>query len=266
VKILMLGAGGTGAHIAPNLYRLLYALKRPVRFIIADGDGVEENNLVRQHFCPAELGMNKARALAERYAFAFGIAPEYVPDFIEDGERLAEFLAPEELSFPGGVLDAKTKKRRYSARELVILIGAVDNNKSRGVCCEVFKAARDLIYIDSGNGESGGQVVCGIRKNGKTLRRSVGDLYPDVLAETDKFPSELSCAEASISAPQAITANVTAATVVVCILYNILARGECDVKSATFSTKSITVRSECTARRKRTARRRPAGQTRERIS
>ena len=37
VKIVMLGAGGTGAHIAPHLYRLLYALERPVKFIICDG-------------------------------------------------------------------------------------------------------------------------------------------------------------------------------------------------------------------------------------
>jgi hypothetical protein len=250
----MLGAGGTGAHIAPNLYRLLYALERPVRFVIADGDGVEEKNLVRQHFCHAELGMNKARALAERYAIAFGIAPEYVPEFIEDGERLAKLLAPEEIFSPSGVWDAKAKKRLYSVPELVILIGATDNNKSRRMCCEVFAAARDLIYIDSGNGEFGGQVVCGIRKNGRTLRRSVGSLYPDVLAETDKFPSELSCAEASISAPQAITANITAAAIVVGIVYNILARGECAVKRVTFSTKSVNVRSECTAHGKKAAR------------
>ena len=47
VKIVMLGAGGTGGHIAPHLYRLLYALNRSVRFIICDGDIVEEKNLVR---------------------------------------------------------------------------------------------------------------------------------------------------------------------------------------------------------------------------
>ena len=41
VKVVMLGAGGTGGHIAPHLYRLLYALERPVRFIICDGDVVE---------------------------------------------------------------------------------------------------------------------------------------------------------------------------------------------------------------------------------
>ena len=58
VKIVMLGAGGTGGHIAPHLYRLLYALDRPVRFIICDGDVVEEKNLVRQNFIPADLGEN----------------------------------------------------------------------------------------------------------------------------------------------------------------------------------------------------------------
>ena len=49
VKIVMLGAGGTGGHIAPHLYRLLYSLDRPVRFIICDGDVVEKKNLVRQN-------------------------------------------------------------------------------------------------------------------------------------------------------------------------------------------------------------------------
>ena len=67
VKIVMLGAGGTGAHIAPHLYRLLYALERPVKFIICDGDKVEPKNLVRQNFTEADLGENKARVIAERY-------------------------------------------------------------------------------------------------------------------------------------------------------------------------------------------------------
>lgn len=67
VKIVMLGAGGTGGHIAPHLYRLLYSLDRPVRFIIADGDVIEPKNLVRQNFIEADLGENKAQVLAERY-------------------------------------------------------------------------------------------------------------------------------------------------------------------------------------------------------
>ncbi len=63
-----------------------------------------------------------------------------------------------------------------------------------------------------------------------------------MLTDTDKFPTELSCAEASVSAPQSITANVTAATVVVDMIYNILAQGESRVRMATFSTTSCNVR------------------------
>ena len=38
VKIIMLGAGGTGGYAAPHIYRLIHTLDRPVRFLIADGD------------------------------------------------------------------------------------------------------------------------------------------------------------------------------------------------------------------------------------
>ena len=61
VKIVQLGAGGTGGHIAPHLYRLLYSLDRPVRYIICDGDVVEEKNLVRQNFTPPTWARTRPR-------------------------------------------------------------------------------------------------------------------------------------------------------------------------------------------------------------
>lgn len=233
VKIVMLGAGGTGGHIAPHLYRLLYALDRPVRFIICDGDVVEEKNLVRQNFIPADLGENKAKVLAERYASVFGMETEYVPMFVETEEWLKKLIAPQIWRENYG---------RTIIKEQVILIGAVDNNKSRQLCHRVFYQMEDLIYIDSGNGEHTGQVVCGIRSGGRTIYRPIGTAYPDVLKETDKFPTELSCAEASVSAPQSIVANVTAANTVVNMIYNILALGESRVRQVTFATKSVNVR------------------------
>ena len=42
---------------------------------------------------------------------------------------------------------------------MVILLGAVDNNKSRQLCHKAFCQSKELIYIDSGNGEFSGQVV-----------------------------------------------------------------------------------------------------------
>ena len=90
VKIVMLGAGGTGGYIAPYLYRLLHMLDRPARFVICDGDIVELKNLDRQNFVPADLGENKARILAERYSTVLGMETEYVPNFIE---TLPELMA-----------------------------------------------------------------------------------------------------------------------------------------------------------------------------
>lgn len=98
VKIVMLGAGGTGAHIAPHLYRLLYALERPVKFIICDGDKVEPKNLVRQNFTEADLGENKARVIAERYSDVFGLETSYIPRFIEDAGQLEELLIHDGLT------------------------------------------------------------------------------------------------------------------------------------------------------------------------
>ncbi len=267
VKIVMLGAGGTGGHIAPHLYRLLYSLEsqtgsvRPVRFIIADGDVVEEKNLVRQNFIRADLGENKAKVLAERYSTVFGLETEYIPEFMENPDRLLELVTPttwtknfyqvQQSELLNGTW--QNSPNRF-VTEQVILIGAVDNNRSRAMCHEVFgKVHAGLVYIDSGNGEHTGQVVCGVRRGGRTYFKPVGGLYPDVLEQTDKFPTELSCAEASVSAPQSIVANVMAATAVVNFVYNILVLGDLNVRHITFSTGSINLKPAINKKRRKKA-------------
>ena len=225
VKIVLVGTGGTGGYIVPQLYRLLYALDRPIRVILCDGDLVEEKNLGRQNFIEADLGKNKAMVLAERYSNAFGIETSYIPQYVEDEEMLEELLEP--LQYPQNryVTNQNGEAVREVISEIVILIGAVDNNRSRQVFHSVFQRAKELIYIDSGNSKASGQVICGVRRSGKTFYQPVASLYPEVLEQTDKFPTELSCAEASISAPQTIAANLAAATVVTIHIYNILAEG-----------------------------------------
>lgn len=204
VKIVLVGTGGTGGYIVPQLYRLLYALDRPIRVILCDGDLVEEKNLGRQNFIEADLGKNKAMVLAERYSNAFGIETSYIPQYVEDEEMLEELLEP--LQYPQNryVTNQNGEAVRKVISEIVILIGAVDNNRSRQVFHSVFQRAKELIYIDSGNSKASGQVICGVRRSGKTFYQPVASLYPEVLEQTDKFPTELSCAEASISAPQTI--------------------------------------------------------------
>lgn len=221
VKIIMIGAGGTGGYIAPHLYRLLHTLDRTVKVIIIDGDIIEQKNIVRQNFICSDLGRNKAQVLAERYTSAFGSEVYYIPEFIESESKLLELL---------------------KSQKLVILIGAIDNNKSRQLCHNVFQKLDDIIYIDSGNGQYTGQVVCGIRHNGKTYYKPVAEVYTDILENTDKFPTELSCAEAAVSAPQSIVANIMAATAVISYIYNILVLGRIEVERVTFSTKTVNMK------------------------
>ena len=61
VKIVVIGAGGTGGYVIPHLYRLGYASHRDVRIIVCDGDVVEEKSLIRQNFVEQDIGRNKAQ-------------------------------------------------------------------------------------------------------------------------------------------------------------------------------------------------------------
>ena len=232
VKIVIIGAGGTGGYVIPHLYRIAYASERRCRVIIADGDIVERKNLIRQNFAECDIGENKAEVMASRYSEVFGIETEYIPDFIESEERLIEMLEV---------------KNKYMYTEdsmpVAILIGAVDNNRSRVMCNNVFNKLDDIIYIDSGNEEFSGQVVCGVKRKGKVISKPVARVYPDILVDTEKFPSELSCAERSVSAPQSIAANVFASTAVVSMFYYLLIEGELKTNRLAFSSRRLFMKS-----------------------
>lgn len=231
VKILIIGAGGTGGYVIPHLYRIAFASNRKCRIIIADGDIVEDKNLIRQGFSFVDVGENKATVMAERYADVFGIETEYISDFIEDENQLFDLL---DIQHPC-----------YSSypKPISILIGAVDNNRSRVMCNEVFKMMDDIIYIDAGNAESGGQVVCGMKSNGKVMSKPVARVYPDILQDVEKFPSELSCAERSVSAPQSIAANLFASTAISTMLYYLLIKGELKTTRIAFSAQKLLMKS-----------------------
>jgi hypothetical protein len=58
----IIGCGGVGSAIVPSLC----LLKQPADITLVDGDTIEERNLNRQLFDRAQVGMNKAKALAEK--------------------------------------------------------------------------------------------------------------------------------------------------------------------------------------------------------
>lgn len=225
VTIVIIGAGGTGGYVIPHLYRIAFSSEHHCRIIIADGDVVERKNLIRQNFAECDIGENKAEVMAERYSEVFGIETEYIPDFIESEEQLCDLL--------------HVSGRWDEPKPIGILIGAVDNNRSRIMCHNVFNQLDDIIYIDAGNGEYTGQVVCGVKQSGKVMSKPVARVYPDILTDAEKFPSELSCAERSVSAPQSIAANLFASTAVASMLYYLLIEGDLKTNRMTFSSRRL---------------------------
>ena len=136
VQIVIIGAGGTGGYVIPHLYRIAYASEHPCRIILADGDVVEDKNLIRQSFSPMDIGENKAAVMAERYSNVFGIETEYVPDFIEDEGHLLNLLdVPEPPSYSS------------SPMPISILIGAVDNNRSRVLCIHLMSIEKSMMKL-----------------------------------------------------------------------------------------------------------------------
>lgn len=52
VKVVMLGAGGTGGYVAPYVFRLLHMLDRPARFVVCDGDIARAKEAGPANFVP----------------------------------------------------------------------------------------------------------------------------------------------------------------------------------------------------------------------
>lgn len=208
--ICVVGCGGTGAYIISHLTRIISSLDNKPHLTLVDNDIVELKNLKRQHFISSDIGKNKALALAERYSNAFGVEINVMQNEIRDADQING------ISDDGGLL----------------LIGCVDNNSSRKVFHDWFIDKlyyRNNFWIDCGNEEKSGQVICGVNNGSQNTYRlprigsetwdglvdlpCCAEVYPEILTSNSQFNSDLSCADRAVSAPQNMQTNVTAATI-----------------------------------------------------
>lgn len=154
VRLIVVGAGGTGSWLVQQLARLVWVWNRAeahaveprqASLLVVDPDMIEEKNvLARQNFCTPEIGFAKAQALVQRYALAFTLGKD------EIAARVRPFS-------PSMV--------QHSRSDLVLLLGCVDNAQARAqmaACLEENDGpAPHLWYIDAGNGLHWGQVLVG---------------------------------------------------------------------------------------------------------
>lgn len=152
LRIIQVGAGGTGSFAALTIARLMFELKttgKEVELLIVDPDRVESGNIPRSNFCAAEIGSFKAQTLAKRITLAWGL----------------------ECRYSNEPFDAEVHMKQSAGdyRDLTVLVGCVDNHLARKEMHGVVEQhqgyrpndAPNIWWIDGGNGRSSGQVLIG---------------------------------------------------------------------------------------------------------
>ena len=181
IRVLVVGAGGTGSAITMGLPYLDQALRAWGRFagldvVLMDADTVSETNCIRQPFSVSDIGQNKATVLINRINLFWGTHWRAEPRYFDENTF---------------------EKNRITTID--ILIGCVDSRAARRVIAEsLFRHNNGTGYwLDLGNNAASGQFVLGQPLNYSNRRsaqrlRTVSELYPEIIdaeAGEDPLPS-----------------------------------------------------------------------------
>lgn len=207
VHVVVIGLGGTGGYLFPNVARLVNQLNKDgvkdIMLTAVDGDVIEEKNINRQNFFYPDLGKNKADLMTSRHGKLFGAQYGTVKSYIEDEDTLREII--------------------FQGDRFPIVVSCVDNHKTRQLIHRVYMEKTDqFIWIDSGNEQFSGQVVVGYNtskklEDGDTTPHmfklpAVSEVFPEVLSTESRFNSEVSCDEMAVDNIQNISANIMSST------------------------------------------------------
>jgi PRTRC genetic system ThiF family protein len=181
VRVLVVGAGGTGSAIAMGLPYLDQAMRvwghrYGLAVALMDADAVSETNCIRQPFSTSDIGQNKATVLINRINLFWGTNWQAVANhfhaksFDRDRDRCPDLVI--------GCVDTRAARR------------AIEGSFSRAL-------NRTCYWLDLGNNAASGQYVLGQPRNARNRRkaqrlRTVSELYPeivDVESGEDPLPS-----------------------------------------------------------------------------
>ena len=208
IRLVQVGCGGIGAMLALHTARLARECQHyydSVDVYFIDHDTVELKNIRRQNFCGAEVGQNKAEALAYRFNSAWGLAITAI------SKPFTAKLLP-----------------RGNHDLLTIFLGCVDNAAARRQLHQTIahestyqQDASPIWWLDGGNAHTSGQILLGNTISPKLLTSSFdlpgicknlpspGLLHPELLIPLPNEPLRRtrSCAELALIDPQSLTIN-----------------------------------------------------------
>lgn len=210
-NVICIGAGGTGGNFLKEFGRFLsffHEESKKITLSIVDGDRVEKRNCTRQPFLEEDMNEFKSVTMASAIIENFNLSETMVhayTNYIDTIEDLKEIVYQTSMSY---------------GKNIIMLIGAVDNHRARQVMHDYFYECNDIIFIDAANEYHVGEVVTAIRIGGKNIAPPRAYYYPEILKDKGKSAKELSCGEVNLVEPQHITTNLMAANTCLSIVIN----------------------------------------------
>jgi PRTRC genetic system ThiF family protein len=227
VRVLVVGAGGTGSAIVMGLPYLDQAMRvwghrYGIDVAMMDADMVSETNSVRQPFSFSDIGQNKATVLINRINMFWGTSWSAVPNHFH-----VRSFDPNQDRCPD------------------LVIGCVDTRAARKAIESSFSRAlsRTSYWLDIGNNAASGQYVLGQPINARNRRkanrlRTVSELYPEIVdadAGEDPLPS---CSAVEALDRQEPFINQTLASSALAMLAQLFRYGKLAHHGAFFSAKT----------------------------
>lgn len=232
VKVVLVGAGGTGSRMLEHLmclHRAMLALGHPagLHVTLIDDDVVSTANIGRQAFYACDVGSYKASTLINRANMAM------------------EFSLP----WDARVERLTTKSNVFQSCD--IAIGAVDNRAARLAILRGLENTSWGIryYLDLGNRASDGQVVLGevtCRSQKGDLKNRlphIGELFPELIdkakdKEDDGIPS---CSLAEALEKQSLFINPAVSLFASNLLWQLFTVGEIEHHGAFVNLERMSV-------------------------
>jgi PRTRC genetic system ThiF family protein len=227
VRILVIGAGGTGSAIVMGLPYLDQAMRvwghrHGLAVALMDADLVSETNCIRQPFSFSDIGQNKSTILINRINLFWGMNWQAVPQSFHERSFDREYDRCPDLVI--GCVDTRAARR------------AIEGSISRAL-------NRVSYWLDLGNNAASGQYVLGQPLNARNRRkaerlRTVSELYPEIVDESageDPLPS---CSAAEALDRQEPYINQTLAASALAMLAQLFRYGKINHHGAFFNAKT----------------------------
>jgi PRTRC genetic system ThiF family protein len=227
VRVLVVGAGGTGSAIVMGLPYLDQAMRVWSRcygldVVMMDADTVSETNCVRQPFSISDIGQNKATVLINRINLFWGTSWSAIPNHFH----------------------ARSFDRNQD-RCPDVVIGCVDTRAARKAIEDSFlrSLSRACYWLDLGNNAASGQFVLGEPLNARNRRkanrlRTVSELFPEITAADGGEDPLPSCSAVEALDRQEPFINQTLAASALAMLAQLFRYGKLTHHGAFFNAKT----------------------------